>query len=360
MRYIVPVPMLYVDGSGVPLDGGTVSVYRAGTNEFYPIYQNSDSEELAVNPASLDSNGMWRAFVDSGISLDYIVKDADGNVVTSYMNVKVDAGSGTGGVTRAYVDSRDDEIRESVASLANDLNDERVRAIAAEASAKTVVKQGNGVTISEEVKEDGHSEYTVNSENLTDINIVSPDGSISVSKTRSPSTGILNFSLTSNGARDMQYLNVAYDQSGNGNETQTLDDDTEKYIPLADSELSGVVGSNGISLRDSDDDVTNAVAVVDSGKKYICTAQVKVSVIGTSNDIVNVIASIKSGYQSWLDCSFCVDASIEHETSKTLTWLVEGSATTCLKMALSGYDEETEVVVELNQLSIVEFLSRNQ
>ncbi len=161
MHYLAPIPMLYVDCSGVPCDGGSVDVYRTGTQEHAPIYQNSSTDELAENPAMLDSNGMWKAFIDANVALDFIVKDRDGNVVASFINISLDFGSGQGGVSKAYVDARDDEIRESVVGITGALEDERTRAEAAEAAARTVVVQGTGVEVSEDVGEDGHSEYTV-------------------------------------------------------------------------------------------------------------------------------------------------------------------------------------------------------
>lgn len=142
MHYLAPIPMLYVDCSGVPCDGGSVDVYRTGTQEHAPIYQNSSTDELAENPAMLDSNGMWKAFIDANVALDFIVKDRDGNVVASFVNISLDFGS-----SKAYVDAR--------------LEDERTRAEAAEAAARTVVVQGTGIEVSEDVGEDGHSEYTV-------------------------------------------------------------------------------------------------------------------------------------------------------------------------------------------------------
>lgn len=142
MHYLAPIPMLYVDCSGVPCDGGSVDVYRTGTQEHAPIYQNSSTDELAENPAMLDSNGMWKAFIDANVALDFIVKDRDGNVVASFVNISLDFGS-----SKAYVDAR--------------LEDERTRAEAAEAAARTVVVQGTGIEVSENVGEDGHSEYTV-------------------------------------------------------------------------------------------------------------------------------------------------------------------------------------------------------
>ena len=143
MHYLAPIPMLYVDCSGVPCDGGSVDVYRNGTQEHAPIYQNSATDELAENPAMLDSNGMWKAFIDANVALDYIVKDRDGNVVASFVNISLDFGSGQGGVSKAYVDARDDEIRESVVGVSGALEDERERAISSESEESAARESGD-------------------------------------------------------------------------------------------------------------------------------------------------------------------------------------------------------------------------
>lgn len=93
MHYLAPVPKQYVDASGVPCDGGSVSVFRTGTHERAALYRSAGSDELVENPSRLDSSGMWQAFVEPDIPLDYIVTDRDGNVVVSYLNVKLDTSS---------------------------------------------------------------------------------------------------------------------------------------------------------------------------------------------------------------------------------------------------------------------------
>jgi len=356
MHYLVPVPMQYVDESGVPRDGGSVSVYRTGTPELAAIYQNSSTDELAENPSQLDSSGMWRAFVDAGIPLDYIVKDKGGNVIATYINISIDVGSGSGGVTKEYVDAQDDLIRESVTEISNDLDDERERAVAAEAAARTVVKEGVGISVTEVVKDDGHSEFTIDNEGVTGVEIASPNDTVSISKTKDPVTGVEHFNIEVNNTEG-QYINIASDSVSHGTDTQTLEDDTRKYVPLADSELSGLVGRNGITLQDSEDDVVNAVAVLDHNRKYLCTAQVKVTVNANTNDMVNVDVFTMVGHQRWLAGSFSVDTTLDHSTSKTITWMVEGTDATGIQMALSEDGTGAEVEVEVKQLFIAEFSS---
>ena len=95
MKYLAPVPKQYVDESGIPYSGGTVSVYlHDGTTELAEIYSDATGEALMENPCTLDSNGSWQCFVPSGVPLDYIVMDADGNVVSSFIDVVIPEGSG--------------------------------------------------------------------------------------------------------------------------------------------------------------------------------------------------------------------------------------------------------------------------
>ena len=163
MRYLVPVPLQFVDESGIPYSGGSVSVHYAGNDTLAPIYENSHNDELAQNPSVLDSNGMWKAFVDAGVSLDYIVKNDEGNVVASFLGVVAAGGNGggTGDVTKAYVDENDNEIRSSVDNLAQDLADEVDRAEAAEKAAKTEVVGGENVTVEKSLAADGHDMYRI-------------------------------------------------------------------------------------------------------------------------------------------------------------------------------------------------------
>lgn len=357
MRYLVPVPKQYVDESGVPYDGGTVSVYNGGTMTPAMIYENAEGDELRDNPAVLDSNGMWQAFVDAGTPLDYIVKDSGGNVVASYTGVAVSSGEGGGsggGVSKAYVDANDDELRESVSALSNDINDERERATSAETAAKSVVVPGTGISVSEEVKDDGHSEFTVSGTGVKSVEISSPNDTVSVMKTKDASTGIEHFNIDVKNTEG-HYINIASDTLSSGNATQTLDDDTRKYVPFADSDLTGLVGRNEITLQYSEDDVVNSIAVLDHSRKYLCTAQVKFTVNATTNDLVNIDVFTKVNAQKWLACSFAIDTSVENSTSKTLTWMVERSDFTCMQMALSDDNSGAEVEVEIKQLFIAEF-----
>lgn len=104
MHYIVPVPKQYVDFSGVPYSDGTVTVYLHGKEDLAKIFADAGTDTLAQNPSTLDSNGSWLCFVTPDESLDYIVKDRDGNVVASFIDIVVPGLDIEGGVTKEYVD----------------------------------------------------------------------------------------------------------------------------------------------------------------------------------------------------------------------------------------------------------------
>ena len=119
MRYLVPVPKQFVDFSGVPYSDGIVSVYLHGTQELVNIYKEASSSVLQDNPCVLDSNGAWSAFVAPDVSLDYIVQDRDGNVVASFLDIVLPGLNIDGDVTKEYVDTQDNVLREEIAAVDN-------------------------------------------------------------------------------------------------------------------------------------------------------------------------------------------------------------------------------------------------
>jgi hypothetical protein len=143
MRYLTPVPKQFVDHSGIPYSDGTVSVYLSGDSEFADIYEDADGDALYPNPCKLDANGAWQCFVPGGVPLDYIVKDKNGNVIASYLNVMIDAASGESLVTKEYVDACDNEIRESVVEVSRAVEDERERAILSESEESAAREAGD-------------------------------------------------------------------------------------------------------------------------------------------------------------------------------------------------------------------------
>lgn len=87
MMYLTPIPKQFLDESGVPYSGGTVTVYLNGTTDKADIYMDAYGEQLHENPAVLNSNGVWQCFVPEDTLLDYVVKDCKGNVVDAYERV---------------------------------------------------------------------------------------------------------------------------------------------------------------------------------------------------------------------------------------------------------------------------------
>ena len=143
MRYLTPVPKQFVDHSGIPYSDGTVSVYLSGDSELADIYEDAEGDVLYPNPCKLDANGAWQCFVAGGVPLDYIVKDKNGNVIVSYLNVMIDAASGESWVTKEYVDACDNEIRESVVEVSRAVEDERERAILSESEESAAREAGD-------------------------------------------------------------------------------------------------------------------------------------------------------------------------------------------------------------------------
>lgn len=122
MYFLAPIPQQFVDHSGIPYEGGTVEVYLHGTTDLAVIYADARGAAEKENPVTLDSNGVWIAFVSDSVSLDYIVKDRFGNVVFSFYDIVLPAGGSIGDVTKAYVDDQDDSLRDQINSVASDLN----------------------------------------------------------------------------------------------------------------------------------------------------------------------------------------------------------------------------------------------
>lgn len=122
MYYIAPIPSQFVDHSGVPYAGGSVSVRYAGDTDIAEIYQDAEGVSLLQNPCPLDSHGSWVCFVPAGIALDYVVMDKDGHVVFSFDNVIAASGGDGAGVTKNYVDSHDQELRVMIENLGDDIS----------------------------------------------------------------------------------------------------------------------------------------------------------------------------------------------------------------------------------------------
>lgn len=130
MKYLTPIPKQFVDQSGIPYSGGTVSVYLSGSDELTDIFADAEGEALIPNPCMLDSNGAWQCFVPGNVPLDYIVQDKHGNVVFSYYDIlPPSSGSGTpvsveGTVGEITVTENEESgVRHFVVSLATTVKD---------------------------------------------------------------------------------------------------------------------------------------------------------------------------------------------------------------------------------------------
>lgn len=117
MHYLVPVPKQFVDFSGIPYSGGSVSVYIHGTTDRAKIYSDANTDALVSNPCELNSEGSWQAFCDADVSLDYIVHDKDGNVVSSFIDIVLPGNEDC--ASREYVDEQDSVLRAEIAAVDN-------------------------------------------------------------------------------------------------------------------------------------------------------------------------------------------------------------------------------------------------
>ena len=75
----------FLDGSGEPLDSGTVTVYDAGTTNLRTVYQDFDLGTPHQNPLTLDSEGKAKAYTDQRVKL--LVKNSLGQTVATIDNV---------------------------------------------------------------------------------------------------------------------------------------------------------------------------------------------------------------------------------------------------------------------------------
>jgi len=89
MNYLAPIPKQFVDHSGIPYSGGKVTVYNHGDTTKARIYTDASGNTISPNPVVLDSNGAWKAYVPAIARYDYVVEDANGNVVFSFQDVAV-------------------------------------------------------------------------------------------------------------------------------------------------------------------------------------------------------------------------------------------------------------------------------
>lgn len=85
------------DSNGVPLSGGTITVYDAGTTTSRSLYSDTALSVAATNPITLDSSGRHDMRYISATAYKYVVKSSSGSMVYTRDNVDpgVPIGSGT-------------------------------------------------------------------------------------------------------------------------------------------------------------------------------------------------------------------------------------------------------------------------
>lgn len=79
----------FFDNSGVPLAGGKLNVYRAGTTTPTPSYTTSAGTTPNSNPIVLDSAGRppEQIWLDDSINYKFVVTDALDVVITTQDNL---------------------------------------------------------------------------------------------------------------------------------------------------------------------------------------------------------------------------------------------------------------------------------
>lgn len=93
----------FFNNDGVPLAGGFIYTYAAGTTTPQATYTTSAGNVAHSNPIVLDSAGrvptgeIWLLFA---ALYKFVIKDSSGNLIGTYDNI---GGSGTGGNVQNYI-----------------------------------------------------------------------------------------------------------------------------------------------------------------------------------------------------------------------------------------------------------------
>lgn len=85
-----PVLLQQFDDLGDVLAGGLLYTYEAGTSTPLATYQDVNGSTPNTNPVVLNSAGRATVRLTVGVSYKYILKDADGNTISTQDNVLVD------------------------------------------------------------------------------------------------------------------------------------------------------------------------------------------------------------------------------------------------------------------------------
>lgn len=98
MATLVNVFQQEFDNDGLPLDGGTVTVYDHDTLDLADIFQDINGTPLS-NPVTLSSSGRTRIYIGDGL-FDFVLKDSAGNIIATRDGVSSGLGASTGSVSQ--------------------------------------------------------------------------------------------------------------------------------------------------------------------------------------------------------------------------------------------------------------------
>lgn len=79
----------FLDNSGLPLSGGKINVYLAGTTTPTPTYTESTGTTPNSNPIILDSAGRTpeQVWFEDGLNYKLVITDADDVTITTQDNL---------------------------------------------------------------------------------------------------------------------------------------------------------------------------------------------------------------------------------------------------------------------------------
>lgn len=95
-----PLLLQAFDDYGVILSGGRLHTYEAGTTTPLATYQDLEGATPNENPVALDTAGRATVRVTNGVAYKFVLKDADGNTITTLDNIIV--GTAESATTEIY------------------------------------------------------------------------------------------------------------------------------------------------------------------------------------------------------------------------------------------------------------------
>lgn len=325
--------------NGTLLTSGRVYVYYLGRTELAPVYSGYSGETPISNPVMLDAEGRGSIYVDPAFSYTYVVTDrfgkeqfsidkefpagipTEGTYVTRIVEgdyIKVEETGDRAKTVTIGVDDTAKDILDNAAS--RDYVDDAV------AAAKTTLVEGNNISLDLDVKEDGHFEYTVNAKN---IDVTSPNGTITVNVVDDPLTDTKTFQL------DIGSGNVEYFFGKSANISVT-DNRQYELVALANQSVQGNL--NPANLKKG---------------IYLMCASIKYRPVSNTNDMQRVF--ISAGYPA-IQHYDVLDMSYTDYHTKELAQLLiipnDGIPATIYFQFEGMTDPGREVGVELYNVSI--------